>query len=42
MQEVILKKVMFGGYDCADVMNHINALQIKLNRAIKDAEKLEL
>ena len=41
MQEVILKKVMFGGYDCADVMNHINALQIKLNRAKKDAEKLE-
>lgn len=40
MQEVILKKVMFGGYDCADVMNHINALQIKLNRAKKDAEKL--
>ena len=33
MQEVILKKVMFGGYDCFDVMNHINALQIKLNRA---------
>ena len=41
MQEVILKKVMFGGYDCADVMNHINALQIKLNRAKKDSEKLD-
>lgn len=40
MQEVILKKVMFGGYDCYEVMNHINAMQIKLNRAKKDTHKL--
>lgn len=40
MQEVILKKVMFGGYDCYEVMNHINAMQIKLNRAKKDSDKL--
>lgn len=40
MQEVILKKVMFGGYDCYEVMNHINALQIKLNRIKKDSDKL--
>ncbi|HAY73965.1 MAG TPA: hypothetical protein DCY31_09065 [Ruminococcaceae bacterium] len=40
MQEVILKKVMFGGYDCYEVMNHINALQIKLNRTKKDSDKL--
>ncbi len=41
MQEVILKKVMFGGYDCYEVMNHINAMQIKLNRTKKDSDKLE-
>ena len=41
MQEVILKKVMFGGYDCYEVMNHINAMQIKLNRTKKDTDKLE-
>ncbi len=41
MQEVILKKVMFGGYDCYEVMNHINAMQIKLNRAKKDSDKLD-
>lgn len=40
MQEVILKKVMFGGYDCYEVMNHINAMQIKLNRIKKDSDKL--
>lgn len=41
MQEVILKKVMFGGYDCYEVMNRINAMQIKLNRTKKDSDKLE-
>lgn len=41
MQEVILKKVMFGGYDCYEVMNHINAMQIKLNRTKKDSDKLD-
>lgn len=41
MQEVILKKVMFGGYDCYEVMNHINAMQIKLNRTKKDSDKIE-
>lgn len=41
MQEIILKKVMFGGYDCYDVMNRINAMQIKMNRAKKDSDKLE-
>ncbi len=41
MQEVILKKVMFGGYDCYEVMNHINAMQIKLNRSKKDSDKLD-
>ena len=41
MQEVILKKVMFGGYDCYEVMNRINAMQIKLNRTKKDSYKLE-
>lgn len=40
MQEVILKKVMFGGYDCYEVMNHINAMQVKLNRIKKDSDKL--
>ena len=40
MQEVILKKVMFGGYDCYEVMNHINAMQIKLNRIKNDSDKL--
>ncbi len=41
MQEIILKKVMFGGYDCYEVMNRINAMQIKMNRAKKDSDKLE-
>lgn len=40
MQEVILKKVMFGGYDCYEVMNHINAMQVKLNRIKNDSDKL--
>lgn len=40
MQEVILKKVMFGGYDGFDVMNHINAMRIKLNRAEKSSREL--
>ena len=31
---------MFGGYDCYDVMNHINAMQIKLNRIKNDSDKL--
>lgn len=41
MQEVILKKVMFGGYDGFDVMNHINAMRIKLNRAEKSSRELD-
>lgn len=41
MQEVILKKVMFGGYDSFDVMNHINAMRIKLNRAKKSSSELD-
>lgn len=40
MQEVILKKVMFGGYDCYEVMNHINAMQVKLNKIKNDSDKL--
>lgn len=41
MQEIILKKVAFGGYDSYEVMNHINALQIKLNKVKDNNEMLE-
>lgn len=41
MQEIILKKVLLGGYDCFDVMNHINALQTKINRTKKEFGKLD-
>lgn len=41
MQEIILKKVLLGGYDCFDVMNHINAWQTKINRTKKDSDNLD-
>lgn len=41
MQEMVFKKVMFGGYDGFDVMNHINAVNIKLNRVQKSAKELD-
>lgn len=41
MQEVILKKTLFGGYDRFEVLNCINALQIKLNRVQKNSKELD-
>ncbi|MBP3939530.1 MAG: hypothetical protein IK955_08975 [Clostridia bacterium] len=41
-KEIILKKAVFGGFDCIQVMNCIADLQKRALEAKKDAEKLEV